>query len=84
MYGSDGGRHIPDRNGSFFNIGSMDQNDDKVRNTNVAIVFIYAFEPLQLSFMRGSWAFGKFPLAEATALYNGIMTGIDNNGCFET
>ena len=39
VYGPAGGRHIPDRNGSFFNTGSMAQGEDKVRNTKVTIMF---------------------------------------------
>ena len=85
LYGPEGGRHIPDRDGSFFSTASMAQGEDKVRHTNVAILFhLFICLCLQLSFMRGPWAFGNFSLAEATALYNGIMTGIDNDGCFET
>ena len=39
VYGPDGGRHIPDRNGSFFSIGSMAPGEGQVSNTNVATLF---------------------------------------------
>ena len=33
--------------------------------------------------MRGNWRFGKFSLAEGTALYSGLTSLIDNNGDLE-
>ena len=34
--------------------------------------------------MRGSWSIGKFSLAEATALYNGLQHLIENGGDLES
>jgi len=62
-YGAEGRRHLPFKNGSFFDNAVL--ADDK------------------LSFMRGNWRFGKFSLAEGTALYSGLTSLIDNNGNLE-
>ena len=46
------------------------------------ICLLYDFL-FQLAFMRGTWSFDQFSLAEANAIYNGITNFISNEGNLE-
>ena len=84
MYGKTGGRHLPDKDGKFFNTGSLKSVHDEVTFETKGINLDgFPTITLQLVNMRGKWTFGHFSISEAITLTKGIETNIENEGDIE-
>ena len=84
MYGKTGGRHLPDKDGRFFNTGSLKSVHEEVTYEIKEInLDTFSMNSLQLVNMRGKWSFGHFTISEAITLTKGIETHIENEGNLE-
>ena len=84
MYGKTGYRHLPDKDGRFFNTGSLKSVHDEVNfEINGINLEFFPMNILQLVSMRGKWSFGHFAISEAITLTKGIESHMENEGELE-